>query len=293
MNQVHTVEPSLLSKALLTEFCERGGTVVADRVEIARLKRNLINFPDDAKAAHTKVSSDHLWSIPLKLRPMLIAVALAHYLAAPAMLRAQEAHFAEEIHVFGIEDEVYPPQGCETLFVGSSSFRFWFTIQQDFSDWPVLKRGFGGARISDINFYFDQVVGRYHPQRIAFYAGENDIDAGLSPEAVMADFSSFMDRKSATLGATPVFFVSAKPSLARWAQFDRQSQFNRLVEQMARERDDLVFVDIVNEMMRDGEPDALIFISDGLHMNAAGYSLWRARLRDAFTSAPASAAPGC
>jgi len=166
-------------------------------------------------------------------------------------------------------------------------------MEEDFPEWPVLRRGFGGARISDINFHFDRVVGRYRPQRIAFYGGENDIDAGLSPEAVLADFARFMDRKSAVLGATPVFFVSAKPSIARRAQLERQSQFNLLVERLANEREDLVYVDIVGDMIADGEPEPSLFISDGLHMNAAGYSLWRARLRDAFTSAPASAAPGC
>jgi hypothetical protein len=224
---------------------------------------------------------------------MLIAGVLASILSAPIMLRAQAVPFAEEIHVFAVEDEVYPPQGCETLFVGSSSFRFWFAMEEDFPEWPVLRRGFGGARISDINFHFDRVVGRYRPQRIAFYGGENDIDAGLSPEDVLADFARFMNRKSAVLGATPVFFVSAKPSIARRAQLERQSQFNLLVERLANEREDLVYVDIVGDMIADGEPEPSLFIFDGLHMNAAGYSLWRARLRDAFTSAPASAAPGC
>lgn len=224
---------------------------------------------------------------------LLIAAALASILSAPVVLRAQAVPFAEEIHVFAVEDEVYPPQGCETLFVGSSSFRFWFAMEEDFPEWPVLRRGFGGARIADINFHFDRVVGRYHPQRIAFYGGENDIDSGLAPEEVMAEFVRFMDRKSAELGATPVFFVSAKPSIARRAQLERQSQFNLLVEQLADTREDLVYVDIVDDMIGDGEPESSLFISDGLHMNAAGYSLWRARLRDAFSSAPASAAPGC
>ena len=213
--------------------------------------------------------------------------------AAPALLHAQDAPFGEEIHVFGVEDEVYPPHGCESLFVGSSSFRFWFEMKQDFKGLHVLKRGFGGAQISDINAYFDQVVGRYRPSRIAFYAGENDIAAGKSPEAVLADFSRFMDRKDATLGATPVFYVSAKPSVARHSQIEQQSQLNRLIEKMATERSDLVYIDIASAMMKDGAPDPSLFISDGLHMKAAGYKLWRERIWSAFRHARTSKAPGC
>ena len=218
---------------------------------------------------------------------------LAAYLLPPAALLAQEAPFGEEIHVFNVEDEVYPPQGCETLFVGSSSFRFWFGMKNDFRKLRILKRGFGGAQISDINYRFDQVVARYRPQRIAFYAGENDIDAGKSPEAVFAEFTNFMESKSTALGPTPVFYVSAKPSLARWNQYASQSELNRMIEQMAKERDDLVYVDIVSAMMKEGKPDPSLFISDGLHMRSSGYRLWRERISSAFRRAKTSRAPGC
>ncbi|MFA6220251.1 MAG: GDSL-type esterase/lipase family protein [Erythrobacter sp.] len=229
----------------------------------------------------------------MKSRLVLALSTIGVALATPAAPLAQDAPFGEEIHVFGIEDEVYPPKGCETLFVGSSSFRFWFAMQQDFPRLPIIKRGFGGAQIADINAYFDRVVGRYRPSRIAFYAGENDIAAGKSPQAAMADFASFMDRKSAVLGSTPVFFVSAKPSPARWSQFEGQSQLNRMVQRLARERDDLVYVDIVDAMLKDGKPARSLFISDGLHMNAAGYRLWRERIWSALRSGKASRAPGC
>lgn len=226
----------------------------------------------------------------------IIAISLS-FLAAclhpQEALVAQEAPFGEEIHVFNVEDEVYPPQGCETLFVGSSSFRFWFGMKDDFRKLRILERGFGGAQISDINYRFDQVVGRYRPQRIAFYAGENDIDAGNSPAAVFAEFTKFMESKTAALGPTPVFYVSAKPSLARWNQNASQSELNHMIEQMAKERDDLVYVDIVSAMLKDGKPDPALFISDGLHMKSSGYKLWRERIGSAFRRAKTSRAQGC
>lgn len=227
----------------------------------------------------------------MKIALLGLAVMAATALAAP--VQAQEARFAEEIHVFNVEDEVYPSKGCETLFVGSSSFRFWFGLNQDFPRMRILKRGFGGAQIADINARFDDVVGRYRPRHIAFYAGENDIDAGKTPAQAAAEFAAFMDRKRAVLGQVPVYYVSAKPSLARWEQFARQSELNRQIEESAAAHPDLVYVDIVGAMLKQGKPDPALFISDGLHMNSKGYKLWQAKIDTAFRRSPASKPSGC
>ena len=66
-----------------------------------------------------------------------------------------------------------------------------------------------------------------------------------------------------------------------------------MIAQMANERDDLVYVDIVSAMMKDGKPGPALFISDGLHMKSGGYKLWREQIRAAFRHARTSKAPGC
>ena len=207
----------------------------------------------------------------------LIIGLILSLVAAPTF--AAPAPFAEEIRLFGVEDEIHPPIGCETLFVGSSSFRFWSRLQQDFPKRNILKRGFGGASISDINLHFDNVVGRYRPREIIFYAGENDISSGKPVDAVLADFNQFMDRKITVLGKVPVYFISIKPSVARKTDFVAQKQLNGRVARLAAERDDLVFVDIVQPMLgTNGQPRPELFISDGLHMNRQGYSIWTKQL---------------
>ncbi len=214
-------------------------------------------------------------------KPMLIFCRMALgvlLLALTSPSFASNLPFAEEIRLFGVEDEIYPPAGCETLFVGSSSFRFWSRLQQDFPKRKILKRGFGGASIADINLHFDRVVGRYRPREIVFYAGENDINGGKPVEMVLEDFKRFLDRKSALLGNTPVYFVSAKPSIARIADFSKQKFLNESIASLAAERDDLVFVDIVQPMLVKGQVRSELFISDGLHMNKAGYSIWKEKI---------------
>ena len=73
----------------------------------------------------------------------------------------------------------------------------------------------------------------------------------------------------------------------------RRSDLRQLRRRVAREREDLVYVDIVSAMLKDGAPDASLYIADGLHMKSAGYNLWRERLMRAFRHAKASKAPGC
>jgi len=189
--------------------------------------------------------------------------------------------FMSEIHLFDIEDEVYPPAACGSLFVGSSSIRFWFRLGDAFPSKNVIRRGFGGASIADVNYYFDRLVSRYSPREIIFYAGENDINSGMPPEAVFAEFAKFMEKKSTALPDTPVYFVSIKPSIARAGDFNAQSRANKMVSDYAERRSDLAFVDVASRMMEDGQPKA-IFIGDSLHMSAEGYEIWRAALTDAF-----------
>ncbi len=191
-----------------------------------------------------------------------------------------DAPFRDEILRFAELDREAPPPECAVLFVGSSSIRLWSTLKEDLAPLPVLNRGFGGSTIAQSNMYFDRIVAPYRPRAIVLYAGENDLDNGQSPDAVAAEFRRFLEMKRARLGKTPVFYISAKPSKQRFGQFARQSELNAAIRQLAASSTDLTFIDVVTPMLRDGRPQDL-YVEDGLHMNAAGYAIWRGLVRDA------------
>lgn len=210
------------------------------------------------------------------LTALLFAFALTP-LQAHAQTRHEPTVFAGEIAAFEAADAGAPAQ-CPVLFVGSSSIRMWTSLSEDMAPVNVLNRGFGGATIRDVNYYFEQTVSRYHPRAIFFYAGENDVDLGESPEEIAADFRAFLALKDEALGATPVYFVSLKPSRLRFAQYETQTQVNRLIRQIARGRRDVHYVDVARPMLHHGQPRD-IFIEDGLHMSAEGYAIWTRILR--------------
>ena len=184
-----------------------------------------------------------------------------------------DAPFASEIYNFFVQDELFPPTACRTVFTGSSSIRFWLTLDDDFPDLEPLNRGFGGSEITHLIGYFDILLSRHAPRDIIFYAGENDLSAGASPAEMAKRFSVFMDMKTERLGDAPVYFLSAKPSFARLSELAAQTEANALIKAQAETRDYLIYVDIASPMM-DGDAPKQIFISDQLHMNLDGYAIW-------------------
>ncbi len=220
---------------------------------------------------------------PLRFNLAMVAAGvLALAAAAPALAQSAAVGpepFAPEIEAFAAQDRAAPPPFCQIVFTGSSSVRFWTSLTRDMAPIPVINRGFGGSQISDVNAYFDRVVGAYHPRAVVFYAGENDIHAGEGAAEVVADFERFMALKTAKLGATSVYFISLKPSKARLGEKPQQDEVNAKVRAMADTRADLDYVDVVGTMLEaDGRPKD-IFIADGLHMTPAGYALWTAVVR--------------
>ena len=201
--------------------------------------------------------------------------------------------FDAAIAAFAEADRTAMPPGCATLFVGASSIRFWRSLKDDFPDRTVINRGFGGSTIWEVDHYFDRVVAPYQPEEIVFYAGENDLNAGRTPDEAYADFVHFMRLKEKALGATPVWFISAKPSKLRFDQLAKQTALNAKIRALADQRDDLAYIDVVPAMQKpDGTPKD-IFVEDNLHMTPEGYALWTPLVDAALDAGQSANAPGC
>lgn len=202
--------------------------------------------------------------------------------------------FDDAIAAFEAADKDAPPPKCATLFVGASSIRFWKSLKEDFPDRTVINRGFGGSTVWEVDHYFDRVVKPYHPKEIVFYAGENDLWIDKrTPDEIYADFVQFMRLKEKSLGATPVWFISAKPSKQRFAQLPLQAALNEKVKALADQRDDLAYIDIVPAMLKPDSTPKDIFVADDLHMTPEGYAIWTPIVDAALDAGQPAKAPGC
>lgn len=203
------------------------------------------------------------------LAPFAAALLLA---AAPA---PQDDKFEPEIAAFEAADAQARPAPGGVVFLGSSSIRMW-DLATDFPDVRAVNRGFGGSHIAHSVRYLNRIVLPQRPATIVFYAGDNDLQDGRTPQAVLADFKALTKKVHASLPQTRVLFISIKPSVARWTLIASIREANALVRAYTTTDKRLGYVDIEPAMLgANGKPRPELFIADGLHLSRAGYDIWR------------------
>ncbi len=166
------------------------------------------------------------------------------------------------------------------LFTGSSSIKFWKTLSTDFPNDPVLNRGFGGSQMSDLLYYRDSLIFKYSPDKVFIYEGDNDIALGKTTLEIMSDTKLLARHIRERLPDTDIYFIAAKPSVARWAFQKEYVAFNQALSLWCGTDEKITFIDIWQPMCNeDGTVKSHIFSGDNLHMNAQGYAIWAEVMR--------------
>jgi len=180
----------------------------------------------------------------------------------------------KEIASFEAQDKEKAHPKKAIVFVGSSSIRLW-DLKKSFPDLDVINRGFGGSQIADSVQFADRLIVKHVPRLVVFYAGDNDIAAGKTPDRVAEDFKSLVEIIHKDLPKTKIVFIAIKPSPRRWALVDKQRKANALIEAFCKKDERLTYLDVVTPMLGDdGKPRQNLFQKDGLHLDAEGYKLW-------------------
>jgi lysophospholipase L1-like esterase len=182
--------------------------------------------------------------------------------------------FEAEIRIFEIMDHFNPPPEGSVLFTGSSTIRKWHSIDNDFQGIQVIKRGFGGSTMKDLNQYAARIVIPYKPSRVFVYEGDNDIARGAGPEDFINDCTDFIHLCRQYMPDTDIYFLSIKPSPARNRNWDSMYKANLMLSDLAERYDKVHYIDISTEMLTsDGMPREHLYDNDRLHLNDAGYEI--------------------
>jgi lysophospholipase L1-like esterase len=191
--------------------------------------------------------------------------------------------FELSILTFEGQDAVAPPPEGAVLALGSSSILLWHpTIQQDLAPLTIIPRGFGGSTMTDALHYMDRIVLPYKPRAVLVYEGDNDIAHRMTPEEIRDGFHTLVARTREVVPDVRFYMLAIKPSPKRWLLWPEMKQANSLLREACEADPALTYIDIVTPMMdNNGEPKKNIFQSDALHLNKAGYALWRDAVRDA------------
>jgi lysophospholipase L1-like esterase len=217
---------------------------------------------------------------------VLVATAAAPWTARPADAPAwpDPQRFAADVAAFVRADSASPPPAGAIVCVGSSSMRFWHpTIAADLAPLAVVPRGFGGSTAHDVVAWLEPLVLAPRPRAVLLYEGDNDIEAGLDPQTVAAEFDTLIARTRAALPGTRFYVLSVKPSPARWALWPRMAETNVLLRQRCAADSLSRYVDVATPMLdpAGGRPRPALFLPDSLHMTPAGYAVWTRVVRAA------------
>jgi hypothetical protein len=190
------------------------------------------------------------------------------------------ARWEKDMAAFEAADKTSPPPKNAILFIGSSTIARWKTLAQDFPEYQVINRGFGGSEICDSTYFADRVVIPCQPRMVVLRAGGNDIHAGKSAETVFDDYKQFVEKVHAGLPNTKIVFLSLSPAISRWAERDTNKRLNQLVEAWSRDKPYLGYIDAWDiSLDAQGEARPELFVADKLHFNEEGYKLLVQRVR--------------
>lgn len=184
--------------------------------------------------------------------------------------------FEYEIERFRKLDKLEKPNRNQILFVGSSSIRKWKTLKDDMAPLKVINRGFGGSIIPEVIHYSNDIVFPYNPSAVVLYAGENDLTAKTNTSKwTYKMFRYFINIVKNRLPETKIYYVSIKPSPARFHLWKKMLLTNAYIKEYCEMDSSVTYIDVASEMLNENNlPKEDIFARDNLHLNEKGYQIW-------------------
>ena len=169
------------------------------------------------------------------------------------------------------------------LFTGSSSIRLWSTLKDDVAPYPVIQRGFGGSKFSDLAVYAKEIVYPHQFRAVVIFAA-NDITGDVkdkSPDEVSKLFREIVKRIRSKYAEQPVFVVEITPTKSRWAVWSMIARTNQLLKQSCCKLHRTYFIETSAAFLNaEGEPRNELFNKDMLHLNQEGYKIWGVLIRE-------------
>jgi lysophospholipase L1-like esterase len=163
------------------------------------------------------------------------------------------------------------------VFIGSSSFTMWHSLQADLPEYKIINNAFGGSTLLDVIRYVDDIIPEKHTKQIVVYCGENDLaaDSTVTGEIVAQRFEQLFHLLRKKIKNVPILYVSMKPSPSRVHLMDKMETGNKLISYFLKKQKNRGYINVFNRMLKeDGTVMDDIFLQDRLHMNKAGYAIW-------------------
>ncbi|MEO0515555.1 MAG: GDSL-type esterase/lipase family protein [Planctomycetota bacterium] len=187
--------------------------------------------------------------------------------------------YQSDIDRWVAQDALDPPAAGAILFTGSSSIGRWEQLAQDFADYEIIQRGFGGSQFEQLNGFVNDIVLPYRPAAIVVWSGTNDLGTGESAAEVLVDYQTFTSTVHAAQPALDIFYLGITPTPANSGSTAERDATNTLISAAAATDARLHYIDLPSYFygLSSAEFDAAYI--DNAHLTRHGYEQWTALIR--------------
>jgi hypothetical protein len=212
------------------------------------------------------------------MRRILILGLLYAFICFPSIAQSPETSVWEkDIRKFEHLDSVETYPANAVLFAGSSSIRLWSTLASDMAPYPVIQRGYGGARLSDFSIFTARIIFPHPCSAIVLFVA-NDItgsETDKTPEEVRDLFLKVLNTIREKFPDTPVFWIAITPTSLRWKAWPQIEKANKLIQKACKKNKNTHFISTTSVFLNSsGLPKDELFRPDHLHLNEEGYKVW-------------------
>lgn len=200
--------------------------------------------------------------------------------AAPAYApyaEAAEKRWSGAIEELETLDQTEQHPDDAVLFVGSSSVRLWESIESDMAPFPVIRRGYGGAKFSDLAVFAQRLITPHRYAAMVVFVA-NDV-TGRSTD-ITVDEVERLARHVVQVSKqhqheSPVLLVEITPTASRLVAWPKIRRVNDRLREIALSTPNVYFVETADYYIdASGKPVDEYFKSDRLHQTQAGYAIW-------------------
>lgn len=164
------------------------------------------------------------------------------------------------------------------LFLGSSSFRLWDSIQIDLAPLQVVRRAYGGARYRDLAIHTSELIrGLRFKKAVVFIA--NDITGSaqedIDPQTVSKLARLVVWQLRQEQPEVEIHLLAVTPTPLRYKHWPRIQVTNAMLRKIAESTPGVHYIPTAYAFLdRDGTPRPELFKEDRLHLNEVGYQIW-------------------
>lgn len=174
-------------------------------------------------------------------------------------------------------NQVEVSDASTVLVTGSSSIRIWDSIHEDLAPYLVMQRGYGGAKLTDFNYYASRIIKAQQFKAIVIFVANDiaNVELDRTPGEVKQLFKDLVKQLRERNPDTPLFWIEVTPTPKRWEVSKEICEASELIEAYCDKNEDLHFISTFEQFLTpEGHPDSTFFREDMLHLNRNGYLQW-------------------